>query len=720
FPRRQDVGGFYSYRINVIAEGDTEAENNLSTDYTIVEGKPRVCYVTGDPLERPYVVNALSDEGIVLDFRDFSGMPTNMIAMAPYDVIYFSDLSADRLVPDTMKAYQSFVRDLGGGFGMIGGVNSFGPGGYYRTPIEELLPVSLDLTKKGYMPSIAICLVIDRSGSMGAGMGPGNVKMEIAKYACTLVVDLLDESDMVGVVSFDSVGAWVVPMQNVRNKKAINEIIGTIRAGGGTDVYAGMYQGFQALSGANVQIRHMIVLTDGITPPADFDSLLKQMNSKDITCTAIAVGSDANTPLLQYIAEQGGGNYYYVDDIRKVPQIFTRETFLSSNRAVVEEPFYPLKNQLSPITDNINWASSPALLGYVATTIKPLAVEALTTQRNDPLLAHWQYGLGRSLAFTSDAKAKWAAAWLPWDGYDKFWTQSTRWLIGGTMQGNLIPNIYVSAGKAHISVDAIDSSGEMITDATIRARVIHSDVDTRELDLFQVAPGRYEATLDTTEIGSYLVNIYREGEEGEMTDQVSTGFSVSYPPEYEKSGPNLFLLSQLTDITGGVLGIQSNKVFAHDNQPVSRFMDLWYWLLILAVCLLPFDIAVRRLSFTGESLQYVRERVKESVINAFTARSRARTQPTHIDSLKKIKEKYRLDREREETSIGTADVSARVDEILSQKKSEISADKAAGAVRASKRRAVSTPKTQIPSEETSLSRLKKAKKRAWEEERDKK
>jgi hypothetical protein len=266
-------------------------------------------------------------------------------------------------------------------------------------------------------------------------------------------------------------------------------------------------------------------------------------------------------------------------------------------------------------------------------------------------------------------------------------------------------------------VDAIDPGGEMITDATIRARVVQADAETQELELYQVAPGRYEATVDATDIGSYLVNIYQEGEEGQMLDQVSTGFSVSYPPEYEKSGPNLFLLSQLTDITKGILEITPASVFVHNNQPISKYLDLWYWLLMLAICLLPIDIAVRRLSLTGESLQYVRQHVTESVVNIFTAAARARTQPTHIDSLKKIKERYRLDRGRDDFGLGARELNLRVDEILARQKADRGqepADKAAGAARAAKRtREPLKPIT--PSEETSLSRLKKAKKRVWED-----
>jgi len=721
FPRQHADGGFYSYRVQVLAAGDMEAENNTATDYTIVEGRPTVCYVSGDPNEEPYVVNALQQEGLQAVYRDIGGLPTSLVDMAPYDVILFSDVGAELLMPETMRAYQSYVRDFGGAFAMVGGVNSFGPGGYFRTPIEEVLPVSLDLSRKENMPSIGICLVVDKSGSMGMVERGGSQKVEIAKAACRLVAELLDYTDQIGVIAFDYAGQWVVPMTELRNAGDLENVIGqigTMRAGGGTSVYAGMEPAYRALSGIDTKIRHMIVLSDGITAPGDFEGLVRLMNREDITLTTISIGSDANVDLMRNLAALGGGNHYYTNDIRSVPQIFTKETFLSSNRALVEEPFQAMRNQISPVTEGVAWDSSPQLLGYISTTIKPLATEALTTHRADPLLAHWQYGLGRSLAFTSDAKAHWAAAWLNWPGFRQMWTQSARWLVGGAVPGNLVPNIYFRSGKAYVSVDAIDPAGEMITDAVIGARVVLPDADVRELDLFQVAPGRYEASLDATRIGSYLVNIYQKDAEDHVVDQVSSGFSVSFPPEYEKSGPDVFLLSQLADTTGGQLSPPPSEVFRHTNQPISSYIDLWYYLLMLAICLLPIDIAVRRLSVTGESMQYVRERVSALVTAAIERRRLERQKPSHIEQLKSIKEQYRLVTKKEEMAQTSTDVDARIAALLDRKPSE-------RLKFTSKLRLEAPPPSAEPGQPTkarppaetddgtSLGRLLKAKKRVW-------
>ncbi|MFH1676179.1 MAG: VWA domain-containing protein, partial [bacterium] len=321
FPRKKSEGGFYAYRVLVTALGDTEGENNESTDYTIVEGKPKICFVSGDKKERPYLVNALKSEGIQADFRDIGTMPTGMVKMAPYDVIFFSDVGAENLMPETMKAYDAYVKAMGGGFAMLGCENSFGPGGYFKTPIEDMLPVTLEVTKKSYLPSVAIALVVDRSGSMGM-IERGVEKIEIAKAACARSVEVLEQGDWIGVVGFDFEAQWVVPMTTIENKDEIISQIGKLRAGGGTSVYAGMFAAFKSLITADAKLKHMIILSDGVTAPGDFDKLVNDMNSYGITLTTISIGSDANLQLMNDLAKNGGGNYYYCNSIHQVPQIF--------------------------------------------------------------------------------------------------------------------------------------------------------------------------------------------------------------------------------------------------------------------------------------------------------------------------------------------------------------------------------------------------------------
>jgi hypothetical protein len=294
------------------------------------------------------------------------------------------------------------------------------------------------------------------------------------------------------------------------------------------------------------------------------------------------------------------------------------------------------------------------------------------------------------------------------------WTQAARWMVGGTMPGNLVPNIYFRSGKAYVSVDAIDRDGEMITDAVIKANVAFPEGDINELDLFQVAPGRYEASVDATQIGSYFVNIYQEDGEGNMTDQVSSGYSVSFPPEYEKSGPDMFLLSQLVDATGGQLQIEPAAVFSHTNQPVSHYFDLWYYLLMAAICLLPFDIALRRLSLTGESLEFVRNKVAGYITEIRERRSSKGISVSHIEQLKKVKEEYRLTSARPEFTKSDLDVDKRIGDILSHKTAEKSqksfyrppADISKNAERTQK---------EPEKDDSSLKSLLKAKKRIWDE-----
>ena len=254
-------------------------------------------------------------------------------------------------------------------------------------------------------------------------------------------------------------------------------------------------------------------------------------------------------------------------------------------------------------------------------------------------------------------------------------------------------------------MEALGLGGEVVTDAEIHARIVQPDMTSSELELFQVAPGRYEASLEVSQIGSYMVNIFQEGEQG-LTDQVSTGFSVSYPPEYEKTGPDLFLLSQLAEATGGKLGIKPEEVFRHTSQPVTSYQELWWSLLAIAVCLLPLDIAVRRFSFTGESVEYMREKVGEFLRALASVRRRRKAEVSHIAELKKIKEQYSSGKGWEGEEVGVK----YTEKEVNRRFGEFSR----GDLR--KETSAEPPSEKLEDVQSSLERLKRVKRRVWGED----
>jgi uncharacterized membrane protein len=409
----------YTVRIRGL-EKDTLLDNNTASGLVFTSGKPRVLLVESDPKLAKHLAWALEQEEIQVDVRPPQGMPDSLNDLQNYELLILSNVPATALTLQQMKLTRTYVQDLGGGLIMLGGDQSFGLGGYYKTELEEVLPVRSDFEKEKEKPSLAMVLVIDKSGSMGGQ------KMELTKEAAKSAVELLGGNDKIGVIAFEGETYWVNEVQSASNKSSIIERISSIEAGGGTVMAPAMEEAYQALVGTTAKLKHVIILTDGISAPGDFEGIAANMASARITCSTVAVGEDADKKLLEEIARIGNGRSYFTNDPSNVPQIFAKETVAASKSAINEQPFLPQVVRPSRVLDNINFEEAPFLLGYVVTRPKPTSELVLASEARDPLLAWWRYGLGMTVAFTSDAKSRWAAEWLTWPGYSKFWAQLVR------------------------------------------------------------------------------------------------------------------------------------------------------------------------------------------------------------------------------------------------------------------------------------------------------
>ena len=589
-----------------------------------VRARPRVLYVEGDPGQEKYLAAALRSQKIDADVTNPAGLPRNLAEFQNYDSVILSNVSALYLSTEQMKMMQSNVRDLGQGFGMIGGEDSFGVGGYYRTPIEEALPVDMDVTKQKEWPSTAVVCVIDKSGSMGMG-GMGYAKVDLAKEAAIATLEVLGERDEYGVVCFDEAAKEVFPLQPLKNPGAVRDAIASIAAGGGTSMYPGMMMAQEWLAASPAKVKHCILLTDGMSLPGDFDGAIRALNRVGATLTSVAVGTDADVPLLQRLAQTGGGRFYYTEDPQALPRIFTKEALLVSKSLIVEEAFRARVDTSSEVLRGVDWASHPPLLGYVATTAKSLADVPMRTARNDPLFAHWRYGLGRSIAFTSDCKARWGAHWLQWPGYQKFWGQAVRWTLRRSTRANFQTTVDLERGRGHITVDAVDDKGQFVNFLKVRANVVSPDMAAQALELRQSGPGRYEGNFPATAIGAYMVNVSRSGPGG--TAAQTSGIAISYPPEYRDLKTNTFVLTRLAERTRGKLLTDAGQVFSRNRQPARVPVEIWPALLLIALLLFPLDVALRRVMIEpAEVLSWLGERARALRLRRKSAHAPARQQ----------------------------------------------------------------------------------------------
>jgi len=616
-PQRVEQKGFYSYKAEVEAiQSDSFMQNNTREAFAIVAGKPKMLYLYGDPQPSPAIVRVLTEGNFAADIRPAAVAPNTLAGYQNYDLVIFDNVSASSLSPAQMKMVQSYVRDLGGGFVMIGGDQSFGPGGYYKTPIEDTLPVSLDVRQKKHFPSLAIALVVDKSGSM---LG---TKIEMAIEASAATVDFLSERDWVGVIAFDTEAYSVVPLTHVEDKKAITAQIGTIQALGGTAMYPGIKMAYESLQASDAQIKHIIVMSDGQSEPGDFPGIAKAARDAGMTLTTVALGEDADFNTMKFIADIGGGRFYGADSPDNLPRIFTREAFLASRSTIIEEPFTPRFVRATQATAGIDWSNAPPLGGYVGTAerdpAKSPAITSLISDKDDPVYAVWQYGLGRAAAFTSDAKPRWAAGWMNWSGFGQFWTQAFRDTLRRETASDLSPRVEVNAGRGHVTVDAVTGEGEFKNNLRLRAHIVGPDYTATDIPLEQTAAGKYEGDFAATAPGAYLASVSEDGGQPAPV----TGAVNSYSPEFSITTADTNLLTQLSEATSGqamsaISGADTQAASAVNlfERRVTKTVphEIWETLMLVALLLLPFDVGVRRVHLTREQFEQARAWVQSKL-----------------------------------------------------------------------------------------------------------
>ena len=619
-------GGFLRFTVQVSPAEDGFYQNNELAAYTRIVAPPQVLVVAPPPGEllparggnppqpRPdesaALISALSAAGYSLQSLTPAALPDDLLELAEYQAVILVDTPARQLNQHQMDALQAYVRDLGGGLIAVGGPTSFGAGGYFRTPLEETLPVDMQLKDPQRRPELALVFVIDHSGSMDMVSGGVN-KLELAKEAVLRSIELLYPGDRLGVVAFDESASWISPLAALDDPNSVAARVGALRPGGGTDILAGVQAAAEVLPADPAATRHIILLTDGGADPAGIPELVKRLYEEyNITLTTVGVGSDA-APYLQQLAEQGGGRYHFAADPASIPRIFTEETALVSRAYIVEEPFTPAQTAASPILAGIT--GFPPLYGYVAAAPKDTATTILVTAQGDPLLAAWQYGLGRAVAFTSDASGRWAQDWLNWDAFPAFWAQALSYVAAQSAPERLQVQVSTQGERAGVQVEAVDESGGYLNGLDLALSVVGPDGGVQDIPLQQAAPGQYAGEFNPTTPGAYVLRVGGEPAAdgaGEAPLAATSGWVYAYSPEYALSGDDPQTtqgaagLANLATATGGfTLGGDLAPLLAHNLPSERAVRPVWPWLLALAAALLPVDIAVRRLALTRSDWQ---------------------------------------------------------------------------------------------------------------------
>ncbi|MED5495075.1 MAG: glutamine amidotransferase, partial [Verrucomicrobiota bacterium] len=549
-----------------------------------------------DPAQDAPLANALRATTLEVTLGDLSALPGSLAGLQTFDTIFLSNINAGDLGRDAMLLIESAVRDFGMGLVCIGGDQSFAAGGYRNTPLERALPVSMELDSKKVLPPGALVLLMH-----GMEFNNGN---QVARQCAIGVLDAMGPNDELGIVLWDGQDRWLFPephLRKVGNKQELGRQIMGMNQGDLPSFENLMTMGYEGLKKSTASIKHMIVFSDG-DPGGPSDQLMNSMRADKITVSTVLIAGHAGPETMIEIADKGAGRFYNITNPAQLPQIFLKETAVILKTAIYEEPFAPQQRSSSELLAGFGAGSYPQLLGYVATSEKPRAETPLLTTQGDPLLAHWQYGLGRAVAFTSDAKAKWSSNWIGWGDYQTFWSQIANWSLRRVETGNLSADVAIEQGRGIISVEAIDTDGNFRNFLDLQAVVVNPKGERELVPLTQTAAGRYEAEFETRETGSYLVHL-REMEQGELRASQVIGANLDHSPEFAESRPNLARLERLAEVGGGRLlsrDFGADNPFEHDRRETFQPVDLWEWLLKFAVLLFPVDVGVRRIQIDRE------------------------------------------------------------------------------------------------------------------------
>ncbi len=589
------VPGDVTYSLRVVPVGDDRfRENNQFVATANVPGPPAVLYVEGDSAHAQYFHAALSGGDFEVEMRGAREVPQSIHELERFDFVVLSDVGAESVSVGSQAALARYVRELGGGFMMAGGPRGFGLGGWQGTEIERILPVRMESERRRDEPSVALTLVIDRSGSMQG------TPLLLAQSAALAAARALGPDDLLEVIAFDSEPERIVRMQSARNRVRIENELRRLRPRGGTAIFPAIDAAAQDLAVTRATTRHVIVLTDGEGQPDEpprIQTLVESMFGDGITVSAVGLGAAVNRPLLESIARRGHGRSYFTADANNLPQIFLRETNLVARSAAVEEPVLPRIVAQPSFVRELGGAP-PYLYGYVSTRAKgdPAQVVLETDGANpEPLLARWRVGLGWSLAWTSDLKNRWAVEWVRWPRWAAFWTQVVREHMRQRQRHELGLRAELVGGRLHVAVDAISDGDRFDNGLTSELVVRGPQPGTREerLPMRQVAPGRYEVDAPLDRYGAFSLRAFHR-RDGRVVAESRGQISNPYPREYAVLEPDVALLTAIAQATRGVVDPSPQQVWSPGADRVTRSVPRWPWAVGAAIVALVIDLLLRR------------------------------------------------------------------------------------------------------------------------------
>ncbi len=578
FTDRLTTPGAHRYQVRLTGNVDAISGNNAAESWTEMTSGPRILLVTRfdpDP-----AATALTAQGFEVETVT-NPRTLDVGRLAGARALVLNDVPASDLPPDFFEAIDFFVRDQSGSLLMTGGRTSFGSGGYFKSPIDELLPVSMELRLEHRKLAVALAIVMDRSGSMAAGVTPSATKMDLANEGAARAIELLGPADAVTVLPTDSKAHVVVPLTRIgENRNTLTDTVRRIQSGGGgIYVYNGLAAAWRELQKANVGQRHVILFADAADSeqPDDYVNLIAEMKTGATTISVIGLGSetDRDAAFLQDIATRAGGRSFFNADPATLPALFEQETVAVARSAFIDEPtaVEPTAGWLELAATPLDWPA--AVDGYNLSYLRPEATSAAFTQDEyrAPLVAFWQRGAGRAAAVSFPVSGPDSTQIRAWPRYGDFLQTLARWLIGEALPPGLGLRTQIDGTRLQLDLRFDDSWQERFAKNAPEIVVTDDETSTpRPVTWERLRPGHYQARVQLTP-GTRTRGAIRAGDHTLPFGPIATGVN----PEWTADPIRRTELIDASRLSGGVERVDLSKVWTAPRR--QAFTDLSPYLL---------------------------------------------------------------------------------------------------------------------------------------------
>jgi Mg-chelatase subunit ChlD len=638
-----EVSGFYNYSVELELEGDPVGENNRGAGIVRVDGGPKILVLTSDG-QSGNLKRALEAARIDADVVMASAHPLTQDSLDSYRAVILENVPADDLGRVKMERLAQFVEDLGGGLMLTGGKSSFGTGGYFKSPLDDVLPVSMELREEHRKMRVAIAIALDRSGSMTAPVSGGKTKMDLANLGTAECIKLLSPSDMVSVIAVDSSPHMIIPLKPVDAPGAMaKKVLGIESMGGGIFVYEALVAaGKQLAKASGYSTRHIILFSDAqdSEEPGAYKALLKKFAASDITVSVIGLGTDhdVDAGLLKDVAKRGNGNVMFTSDAQELPRLFTQDTMTIARNTFIEaDPESQpagIPGQLLPdarLMGSLGVGAFPKAGGYNLSYLKPDATMGVVSrdEYNAPWSAFWYRGIGRVAAITLEVDGEHSGAFASWNDYENFIITHARWLLGGTDPNDVFVDVQQEGQDAVVTVELDPDRTNQDETQPPKLVVVPPGSEREQViepDFVWTGPNTLEARFQMDRTGSYRTLVKTRAQQFARGPAVTLPYSPEFVPRIGlPEGKDT--LASLTELSGGIIRTDVLEIF-NDPPRTSRTVSLLIPLMITGILLLILEIAGRRLSL-WERLKDVRAaKESEPVVAAAAANAAPESKAT--------------------------------------------------------------------------------------------